>query len=58
VAGLTNVTANRNVMLPLETRAVSFTVRHAGSGATTVPLTVVDGCGSWPTLVGGGANAF
>jgi hypothetical protein len=23
----------------------------------TVPLTVMDGCGPWQTMVGGGANA-
>lgn len=58
VAGLTNVTGNQNVNLPLEIRTLTLTVRHASAGSTTVPLTVVDGCGSWPTLVGGGASAF
>ena len=24
----------------------------------TVPLVIVDGCGEWPTLVGGGPGAF
>jgi hypothetical protein len=36
----------------------TFTIRHAASGATTVPFTIVDSCGSWPTFVGGGASAF
>jgi hypothetical protein len=59
LVGLTNITDNRSVSLPVETRNVTLTVRHASPGSsTTVPLTVVDGCGSWPTLVGGGANAF
>jgi hypothetical protein len=58
LAGLTNVRGNQNVPLPPETRTLTFTVRHAAAGSTTVPLTVVDGCGSWPTFVGGGANAF
>jgi hypothetical protein len=59
LANLSNVTGNQNANLPIETRSVTFTVRHGTAGqATTVPLTVVDGCGSWPTLVGGGATAF
>ncbi|HLH22797.1 MAG TPA: M12 family metallo-peptidase [Chloroflexota bacterium] len=58
-AGLTGLTSGRSVVLPVETRTLVLTVRHATAGqATTVPLTVVDGCGSWPTLVGGGPNAF
>jgi hypothetical protein len=24
----------------------------------TVPLTVLDSCGEWPSVVGGGASAF
>jgi hypothetical protein len=44
--------------VPASTDRVSFTVRRASPGqATTVPLTVVDECGSWPTLVGGGTAA-
>ena len=59
LASLTNVTGNRNVSLPLETRTLTFTVRHGTSGqATTVPITVVDGCGILPTLVDGGGSAF
>ena len=45
--------------LPPGTHEVTFTVRPAIPGAAaTVPLTVVDSCGDWPTLVGGGAAAF
>lgn len=41
------------------TTAVSFFVRRATPGqATTLPLTVGDDCGEWPTFVGGGAGAF
>jgi hypothetical protein len=59
LAGLTNVTGNQTGNLPLETRTLTMTVHHNTAGqSTTVPLTVVDGCGSWPTLVGGGASAF
>jgi hypothetical protein len=25
--------------------------------STTVPLSVIDSCGEWPTFVGGGADA-
>jgi hypothetical protein len=59
LAGLTGVGGSRTVTLPLETRSLTFTVHHAQAGAaTTVPFTVVDGCGSWPTFVGGGASTF
>jgi hypothetical protein len=37
---------------------LSFTVRRQSPGAATVPLTVTDDCGSWPTFVGGGPGAF
>jgi hypothetical protein len=37
---------------------LTFTVRRAAAGATTVPIVVADRCGEWPTLVGGGADAF
>jgi hypothetical protein len=44
---------------PANTHGVNFVVERLQAGqATTVPLTVVDGCGAWQTLVGGGPNAF
>ena len=46
------------VSLPGTSVSASFAVRRAGSGAATVRLDVVDRCGRWPTLVGGGPNAF
>src|SRR5262249_20496362 len=50
---------NFTVTLPAGTTQTSFTVRRATTGqASTVPLTVVDGCGPWPTFVGGGPTAF
>jgi hypothetical protein len=50
---------NFTVPLPPGTRQTQFSVRRATSGqAATVPLTVTDSCGSWPTLVGGGPSAF
>jgi hypothetical protein len=36
-----------------------FTLSRTTAGqAVTVPLTVTDGCGDWPTVVGGGPTAF
>jgi len=59
VAGRTGVTGNTTVTLPSPAAQVSFVVRRAAAGqATTVPLTVMDSCGGWPTLVGGGPGAF
>jgi sugar lactone lactonase YvrE len=43
---------------PANTFAVNITVRRLKAGeATTVPFTVADGCGEWPTFVGGGTLA-
>ena len=48
-----------SVSLPADTRQVQFVVSRASpGGAVTVPLTVVDECGEWPTVVGGGPAAF
>jgi hypothetical protein len=45
-----------NVSLSAGTQQTSFTVRPASADQpATVPLTVVDSCGEWPTLVGTGA---
>jgi hypothetical protein len=47
-----------SILSPVSTQT-SFVLRQAAAGqAATVPLTVVDGCGDWPTVVGGGASAF
>jgi hypothetical protein len=35
---------------------LTFTVRRVGQGAFTAPFDVVDGCGVWSTLAGGGAG--
>jgi hypothetical protein len=44
---------------PAGTAQVSFQVQQQTPGqAATVPLTVVDGCGDWPTFVGGGPQVF
>jgi hypothetical protein len=39
--------------------STTFTFRQATTTqAATIPLTVVDSCGTWPTFVGGGPTAF
>jgi hypothetical protein len=56
--GPTGSTGSFTFNPPIETQQVVFSVRRATAGqATTVPLTVVDSCGSWPTFVGGGTSA-
>jgi hypothetical protein len=48
-----------SVSLPPGTQQTSFTVTRVTAGQTvTVALTVVDSCGEWPTVVGGGPSAF
>ena len=50
---------NFTVNLPANTTQATLQVTRTTPGqAVTVPLTVVDGCGEWPTFVGGGPNAF
>ncbi|HZS02765.1 MAG TPA: hypothetical protein VFE37_28900 [Chloroflexota bacterium] len=44
---------------PAGTRQTTLVVRRATPGqAATLRLVVVDGCGDWPTFVGGGPSAF
>lgn len=43
---------------PANTTQITLVVARVTPGqATTIPLTVVDGCGNWPTFVGGGPGA-
>jgi hypothetical protein len=52
------VSDNQTVTLPANMFGADFTVERVTPGqATTVPFTVVDGCGEWKTFVGGGAGA-
>jgi hypothetical protein len=52
------VAAGRSVTLPGGLVEQTFAVERATAGrAATVHLTVVDGCGTWTTFVGGGVNA-
>jgi hypothetical protein len=44
--------------LPAPAASVQVLVRRASGGAATAELVVTDGCGTWQTLIGGGANAF
>src|SRR5262249_32825416 len=51
-------TGNFTVTLPPNTSSTSFVVRQATAAqAATVPLTVTDLCGDWPTVVGTAAPA-
>jgi hypothetical protein len=59
VGTLVGGTGSFNFNLPAGTTSQQFFVRQGTAGqSTTVPLTVVDSCGAWPTFVGGGASAF
>jgi CSLREA domain-containing protein len=50
---------NFAVTLPAGTRQTTFTlVRTTAGQGVSVSLTVTDGCGDWPTLVGAGPAAF
>lgn len=52
------IASGQTVTLPANVIAVDFTVERVTPGqATTVALTVVDGCGEWKTFVGGGSGA-
>jgi hypothetical protein len=57
--GQASLTTPSTVLLPNAAHQTTFLVRRAAAGqATTVRLVVVDVCGDWSTLVGGGAVAF
>jgi hypothetical protein len=52
------VSSGQSVTLPAGSTSADLVVRRAvAGGSTTVPLTVVDGCGEWQTFVGGGVGA-
>jgi len=55
--GATNLTGAFTLPVPSRARQIAFDVRPSGQGGTVL-LEVVDDCGPWPTLVGGGQNAF
>ena len=47
---------NFTTSIPAGSTSTAFRVRRAQAGAMTVPVTVVDGCGDWPTFVGQGSS--
>lgn len=52
------VSSGQTLTVPAGVVFVDFTVERVTAGqASTVHLTVVDGCGSWTTFVGGGTGA-
>jgi YVTN family beta-propeller protein/VCBS repeat-containing protein len=52
------IASGQTFTVPPGSNAIDFAVERATRGqATTVPLTIVDGCGEWPTFVGGGTDA-
>src|SRR5262249_33292550 len=59
IAGQIGLGSDRTVSVPPGTGSISFVVRRGPNGSVgTVPVTVVDECGSWQTLVGGGRDAW
>ena len=52
--------SGKTTVMATDTSTAVFTVERVVPGeAVTVPFTVVDGCGEWPTFVGGGtASGF
>jgi hypothetical protein len=58
IAGQSGRSGAFTVGFPSFPSSVEFFIRHAGPGATTVPFIVVDDCGDWRSLAGGGPNAF
>ncbi len=58
-AGTQAESGNFTVTPPAGSVSFTFTIsRNVTGNATTVPLIVVDRCGEWDTLVGGGPAAF
>ncbi len=55
----TTISAPTTLPVPGTPASYRFTVVRTTPGvASTVHLVVTDGCGTWPTFVGGGPNAF
>jgi len=59
IGNQTGLGRNSTISLPPGTTSTTFTVRRASDrGDGTAPLIVKDDCGDWPTLVGGGPDAW
>ncbi len=57
--GQSGVTGSLPIPLPAGTQSYTFFVRPRVAGqAVTLPLTVTDACGAWPTFVGVGPEGF
>ncbi len=57
--GFGPIVSPQPVALPSHPPSVVLTIRRLNAGqATTVRMVVTDGCGTWPTFVGGGPSAF
>ena len=56
--GAQGLTGDQDLPIPAGAQSLSFVVRRTGPGGIQVPLTIVDTCGTWPSFVGGGPNAF
>lgn len=56
---IATVTAAGPVALPSHPASIPLTVRRSNaSQPVTIELIVTDGCGTWPTFIGGGPSAF
>jgi hypothetical protein len=59
VPGAGTVSAPQTVPLPGHPASLTLTVHQVTAGqAVLVELVVTDGCGDWPTFVGGGPGVF
>jgi hypothetical protein len=59
INGQTGLTGPQTITFADRPSSVTFEVRRVQAGAAaTLPLAVVDDCGAFQTLVGGGPNAF
>jgi parallel beta-helix repeat protein len=60
IDGLSRPGGSFTATMPAGVQQVTFVVHRSPANApsTTVPFTVIDDCGGWPSFVGGGGNAF
>jgi hypothetical protein len=59
INGQTGLTGPQTITFADRPSSVTFEVQHVQAGAAaTLPFSVVDDCGAFQTLVGGGPNAF
>ena len=58
IGGQRDLKAPTTVSLPPGSQQATVVRRVTAGQTATVPLTIVDDCGEWPTFVGGGPSAF